>query len=215
MSLDAVQDHTLEREIVLPSRAKALWLELRNALIAASNRRLLRTSPGAILKQVRMLDEPPPMLAEQLSTHKLREGAYCIVSGDKSYDRDRSTAHLVRDDGAWFDFTITVREHAGKLDLITYNFEICFPYAMGAPFLRFDLNIPEHRNQQRELRSHLHPGSDDIYVPSPKMHPAELIALFVSGLRRPASRVDWRTPTPVEIQWYRVAHDELAARRRA
>jgi hypothetical protein len=214
MSFDAVQDHALGREIVLPSRAKALWLELRNALILASNGRRLRTSPSEILRQVRLLDEPPRMLAAQLDAHKLREGAYCIVSGDKNYGRDRSAAHLVRDDGAWFDFTITVRECAGKLELIAYNFEICFPYAMGSPFLRFDLNIPEHRNQQRELRSHLHPGSDDIYVPSPKMHPAELIALFVHGLRRPAHREDWRTPTPFEIQWYRAAHDELAARSR-
>lgn len=134
------------------------------------------------------------------------------MSGDKSYDRDSSAAHLVRDDGAWFDFTITVREHAGKLELITYNFEICFPYAMGAPFLRFDLNIPEHRNQQRELRSHLHPGSDDIYVPSPKMHPAELIDLFLHGLRRPDHRESWRAPTKFEIDWFLATHQDLASR---
>lgn len=128
--------------------------------------------------------------------------------------RDRGVSHLMRDDEAWFDFTITVRERAGGLELLAYNFEIRFPSAMGSPFLRFDLNLPEHRNEDRELRSHLHPGSDDVHGPAPMMSPDELIALFVDGLRRPTNREKWRTPTPFEIEWFRTTHDDLAARSR-
>ena len=212
MSLEAVQDHALARELVLPSRAKGLCRELRNTLISASNTGLLRTPPHEVFQRVQVLDEPPAMVADQLRARGLLGEAHCVVGGEKNNDRDRRVAHLVREDDSWFDFTITVREHAGKLELLAYNFEIRFPSAMGSPFLRFDLNLPAHRNETRELRSHLHAGSDDVYVPAPLMSPAELIALFVNGLRRPANRGGWRTPTPFEVQWLRMTHEELAAR---
>ena len=211
MSLDAVQGHALSRALVLPSRAKALCRELRNALRAASDTGQLRTSPHEVFQRVQILDEPPPTVAEQLQALGLFRHAYCIVGGDKNQDRDRGIAHLVRDDDAWFDFSITVREQGGELALLAYNFEIRFPPAMGAPFLRFDLNLPEHRNELRELRSHLHAGSDDVQIPAPMMAPGELIALFVHGLRRSAERPEWRTPTAFELHWLRTTHDALAA----
>jgi hypothetical protein len=214
MSFAAVQDHALARRLELPARAKVLWRDLRNSLIAGSNTGALRTSPNEIHRLVRLLDEPPPTVADELRVRDLLGSAHCIVGGEKNQHRDRGVAHLVRDDEAWFDFTITVRERTGELELLAYNFEIRFPAAMGAPFLRFDLNLPEHRNEDRELRSHLHPGSDDVHVPSPLMSPAELVALFVDGLRRPTNREKWRAPTAFELQWLRASHDELAARSR-
>jgi hypothetical protein len=71
---------------------------------------------------------------------------------------------------------------------------------MGASFLRFDLNLPEHENQQRELRCHLHPGSDDVLVPAPMMSPLEVLDLFTHEARMPVGRKP-RTPTEFEVGW--------------
>jgi hypothetical protein len=210
-SLGALQNHALARELALPATAAALGRELRNALIQASNTGALRSSPAEIFQLIQVLAEPPPMVAEQLRERKLLRDAYCIVGGEKNQRRDPGLAHFVRDDGAWFDFSITVRQRAA-LELLAYNFEIRFPSAMGSPFLRFDLNLPEHRNEHRELRSHLHVGSDDLYVPAPMMSPAELLGLLAHELRRPADRETWRAPTRFEIAWFLSTHEELASR---
>lgn len=210
-SLGAIQNHALARALALPATAAVLGRELRNALIQASNAGALRSSPAEIFQLVQVLAEPPPMVAEQLRERKLLRDACCIVGGEKNQRRDPGLAHFVRDDDAWFDFSITVRQR-GALELLAYNFEIRFPSAMGSPFLRFDLNLPEHRNEHRELRSHLHVGSDDLYVPSPMMTPSELIGLFVHELRRPADRETWRAPTSFEIAWFLATHEELVSR---
>lgn len=208
MSLDAIQAYADARKLELPRQAKLLCRELRNMLIAAFDAGMLRTSHNEVYGLVRVLREPPPVIAEQLRSRSIARNACCIVGGEKNQDREHAVAHLKRSDGAWFDFTITVREHARELELLAYNFEIRFPSAMGTPFLRFDYNLPGHDN---ELRAHLHAGSDDVYMPAPLMSPAELITLFIEGLRRPANREKWRTPTPFEIEWFRSTHEELAA----
>lgn len=208
MSLEAIQQHELARTLELPARAKDLHRDLRDALVRASNTGKLRTPPIRIHQLVRLLPEPPSQIAQELQERALHHGAFCIVGGEKNQARDRDLAHLARDDGAWFDFSITVREHGRQLDLVAYDFEIRFPPGMGAPFLRFDLNLPDHRNEAREMRSHLHPGSDDILAPAPLMSPVELMALFVDGLRRPEERKR-RAPTAFELSWYQETHASL------
>jgi hypothetical protein len=201
MSLDAVQTHALARALELPSRAKELHRDLRNALVRASNTGRLLTSPIEIHRLVRLLPEPPPQIAQELQERRLHEGAFCIVGGEKNQARDRGLAHLARNDGAWFDFSITVRERGGQLALLAQDFEMRFPPGMGAPFLRFDLNLPAHRNEARELRCHLHPGADDLLVPAPLMSPLELLGLFIDGLRWPEDRKR-REPTAFEVDWF-------------
>jgi hypothetical protein len=161
---------------------------------------------------VKILPEPPAAIAEQLRRQELYTGACCIVGGDKNQERDRSLRHFARDDGAWFDFSITVREHGRQLTLLAYDFEIRFPPGTGTPFLRFDLNLPEHRNEDRELRAHMHPGSDDIIAPAPMMRPSELLTLFIDGLRLASNRTKARGATAFEVDWFRDTHVGLAAR---
>jgi hypothetical protein len=208
MSLEGIQKHEIARALELPSRAKDLHRNLRNTLVRASNTGKLLTSPSRIHQLVRLLPEPPSQIAQDLHQLELRDGACCIVGGEKNQGRDRDIAHLARDDGAWFDFTLTVREHGKQLELVAYDFEIRFPPGMGAPFLRFDLNLPEHHNEARELRSHLHPGSDDVLAPAPLMSPLELLTLFVDGLRWPEERKR-RAPTAFERDWFQRTHADL------
>ncbi|MRG94771.1 hypothetical protein [Polyangium spumosum] len=184
--------------------AITLRRSLRTMLIQASNARKIRTSPADINKHVLLLDEPPRHVRKHLEKEGLHQGASCIVLGsEKNQCRDRALPHIERSDGAWFDFTITVRKGKGALELLAYDFELRLPPGMGAPFLRFDLNLPAHRNEERELRCHLHPGSDDILVPAPLMRPAELLALLIDGVRPTAERKAARAPTLFEVSWFK------------
>ncbi len=57
-------------------------------------------------------------------------------------------------------------------------------------FLRFDLNLPNHNNQDKGKRFHIHPGTDDFMIHSPPMSPLEILHLFLYDLylsQRPRS----------------------------
>jgi hypothetical protein len=212
MSSKGWQDHALSRVLELPARASDLRIELRNVLLRASNTRRLRTPPREIHQLVQVLSEPGAPLAKQLRERELHTNACCIVGGEKNLKRDHRLAHFTRDDDAWFDFTITVREDNRRLELLAYDFEIRFPPGAGTPFLRFDLNLPAHRNEDRDLRSHLHPGSNDILVPAPMMSPTEVLTLFLDGLQLATNREEPRDLTAYEIEWFRNTHAALTAR---
>lgn len=197
---DALQRYMAERPLTLPATAKELFRSLRATLMKASNSRKLVTSPSDINRSVLLLSEPPPAVLGPLREQGLASGAFCVEGGEKNQHRNRELRHFTRRDGAWFDFSIVVRETAFALELLAYDFELRLPPGMGAPFLRFDLNLPDHRNAQRDLRCHLHPGSDDILVPAPLMSPAEILALFIDGAQPPSERPP-RSPTAFELSW--------------
>ncbi len=195
-----LQSATLARDLSTNKTAKELFFELRHMLLNASNKKILRTSPDEIRTKIKYFS-PTEALRTTLIEAGLAKNAWCITGGDKNQKRNLEVAHFERTDGAWFDFTLTVREDAGKLEILAYDFEIRLPRGHGAPFLRFDLNLPDHKNQQRDLRCHLHPGSDDILVPAPLMTPAELLSLFVNQVAPTTGRNAARTPSDFEIDW--------------
>ncbi|MEE3716479.1 hypothetical protein V2H45_06960 [Tumidithrix elongata RA019] len=123
---------------------------------------------------------------------KLREsseipskGYFEIMGGDKNFHRDRNIPHFKRHDGCWFDFAITIDETKSPAQIIGFDFEIRFPESCSASFLRFDLNLPGHDNEERQMRFHAHPSSDDIMIHSPPMTPLEILHLFLYGLELP------------------------------
>jgi hypothetical protein len=206
------QTYATKRQLDLPSSAKRLTSALRNQLIAASNARVIVENPGEISKRVTLLSEPPAQILEDLRERKLHEHAFCILGGEKNQQRDREIPHFKRGDDAWFDFSITVRELSGQLELLAYNFEIRFPPGMGVPFLRLDLNLPGHHNDTRDLRCHLHPGADDLQVPAPLMTPSELLTLFLEGAQPLADRTR-RDFTAFEVSWFEQTHAHALSRR--
>jgi hypothetical protein len=110
-------------------------------------------------------------------------GPHVILGGEKS-SRDPKHAYLKRNDGAWIHFKITVIwDGDSKVDLDSYDFEIVFPPGHQPPWCRIDLNPPGHDNEAEGLRSHLHPGNDDLIMPAPVMTPEEILKLFIDGLR--------------------------------
>lgn len=159
----------------LPASADDLFSALRKSLRDASDEGRLSTKPHEIFKLLKLS-----------STGK---GETAILGGEKNFQRTRDKAHFARADGAWFDFTITVA-HAGRdksLILVAYDFEIRFPEHVKPTFVRFDLNQPGHDNETLGLRSHLHPGSDDLSVPSPLMSPLEILDVILHGLALPGN----------------------------
>lgn len=122
----------------------------------------------------------------QLECSNEREREFAITGGIKDFRRNSASARLIRNDLAWLHFTLTVREHApGRLEMLGYDFELVFPDGHIPPFVRFDLNLPGHRNEARELRSHVHPGNDNdgLQLPAPVMTPEELLELLLVRLR--------------------------------
>lgn len=153
-------------------------------------------SPQALLKRIRkslkvafdrdMLGIRQEVIFQcvQLEPSKEDRRDSVIIGGPKAFRRDPASARLIRDDHAWLHFTLTVRQHErGRLEILAYDFELVFPDGHVPPFIRFDLNMPGHANEDRELRSHLHPGNDDLQLPAPVMTPEELLELLLVRVR--------------------------------
>jgi hypothetical protein len=150
---------------------KDLLKRIRGLLLRASNVGLLKTGTDEIFRWVRSNDKP--------------EADEEILGGVKT-SRDPAHAHIIRDDDAWIHFKIRVRQENRKtLMLIGYDFEIVFPEGRKPPWLRVDLNPPNHPNADREIRSHLHPGNDDLQWPAPVMTPLETLAFMLGPALRP------------------------------
>lgn len=161
------------------STPKELLLSLKKFLVVAYGDDLLRRAQDSINKWV-LLD--PKINRDDNDPPK--GGLHIVIGGMKDFRRDPASAQLVRDDGAWIHFTITVRWDGRKgLELFAYDFEIVFPEGHTPPFLRIDLNEPGHANEAKELRSHIHAGNDDLQLPAPVMTPDEILHLFIHGLR--------------------------------
>ncbi|MFI5298711.1 MAG: hypothetical protein ACHREM_11490 [Polyangiales bacterium] len=111
-------------------------------------------------------------------------GAEAIVGGVKDFRREQPNGGLQRDDGAWFHFTLTLVPSGDELSVHAYDFEIVFPEGHAPSFVRFDLNEPDHPNEARALRSHVHPGNDDLLGPAPMMTPHESLELMLEGFRQ-------------------------------
>jgi hypothetical protein len=157
-----------------PRTAVECFQWIRSYLIKASDQRLLAQSPS----EVRTL------LPRPVSTDA--SGTYDIAVGNvRNFRRDRALPHFSRMDGAWFDFQLLVRQHAGATSILAYGFELRLPHERPFPFVRFDLNPPGHDNDGDGLRSHLHLGTDDdgFSIPAPVMSPLEILDLFLLRLR--------------------------------
>jgi hypothetical protein len=168
----------------LPETEDDLLRALRKMARAASDEHILKTQPHEVFELIKMTE--PPAEARAIT------GARAIIGGEKNQHRRKDRKHFLRADGAWFDFAITVAwSVGGPLQLLAYDFEIRFPESQQPAWIRLDLNLPGHDNDMDGLRSHLHPGNDDLQAPAPVLSPLELLGLFLHGFtttRRPRQR---------------------------
>jgi hypothetical protein len=169
----------------------------------------LSTPPQDVFRLVRLSSEFPPTLRKALHDARVVSDAFVLTGGERNRERSRNLGHFERSDGAWFDFSIVVRGQSGSVEILAYAYEIRLPAGHGAPFVRFDLNLPDRPNQEGELRCHAHIGWDDVRIPVPTMTPCETLALFIDGICAPSSR-DGRTRTAFEREWLAESHRMLS-----
>jgi hypothetical protein len=159
----------------MPATAAKLFEQLKRGLLGAYRSEHLQTPPHDIPKLLRL---------EQSSQDDIWE----IMGGKKDFGRASRDDQFERRDGGLFNFAVTVARCQGRqsLDLVAYNFELRFASGDQVPrFMRFDLNTPEHENNQSGMRCHLHPGHDDLQAPSAFLAPVELLELFLYRLALP------------------------------
>lgn len=162
--------------IPLPRTAVDVWEQLKAGLLRGARDERVLTPARQIGEMVKLKPEG-----------ELRKNpSFAILGGQKDFTRLSEDGWFKRNDGGLFNFTVTLIEHSGRgLELLAYDFELRLPEGTSPRFVRFDLNTPWHENSQAGLRSHFHPGHDDLQAPSGMMAPLELLDLFIYGMRLP------------------------------
>jgi hypothetical protein len=170
-----LQGRICSMDCPLPPAAEKLFEQLKRGLLGAYRSEHLQTSPHEIQRLLRL---------EKSRHHEVWE----IMGGNKDFGRASRDEQFERHDGALFNFAVTVARRPDRqaLDLLAYNFELRFAPGAHIPrFIRFDLNWPEHENNQTGMRCHLHPGHDDLQAPSALLAPVDLLELFLYRLDLP------------------------------
>lgn len=167
--------------------AHQLRRHLRAVLLKASKEETLKETQGQIEA---LLKEAP---ASSSGGRTQRQGTVLQLLGGGNKDGTRFSedpserSAFTRHDGAKLDFSLTVREGDQGVEILGYVFRITFENDKLCPsFLRIDMNLPQHANEEDGLRVHLHPGNNDLQVPMPWMTPREILILFLYGLTLPA-----------------------------
>lgn len=105
-----------------------------------------------------------------------------VAGGRKNFQRCEELVDLRMLDGGWICFAATLRMSSEGLKIVAYNFERVFGSDAVPPWVRFDLNLPGHENEATGLRSHMHPGNDDVQLPAPIFAPHELLDTLLTTL---------------------------------
>ena len=173
-----IQERSLGNTYLEVKNATYLWAAILKCLTTASDEKILKAKQDEIRK----------LLKKGASSQINKKGYTEIMGGGKNFNRIQDIPHFKLHNGCWFDFAITIDETVSPAQIIGFDFEIRFPQREGeiaVPFLRIDLNLPDHNNDARDLRFHLHPSNDDIMIHSPPMSPLEILHMFLYGINIP------------------------------
>ena len=170
-----IQERSLGNTYLEVKNATSLWAAILKCLTTASDEKILKAKQDEIRK----------LLKKGASSQINKKGYAEIMGGGKNFNRIQDIPHFKLHNGCWFDFAITIDETVSPAQIIGFDFEIRFPQREGeiaVPFLRIDLNLPDHNNDERNIRFHLHPSNDDIMIHSPPMSPLEILHMFLYGM---------------------------------
>ena len=170
-----IQERSLGNTYLEVKNATSLWAAILKCLTTASDEKILKAKQDEIRK----------LLKKGASSQINKKGYAEIMGGGKNFNRIQDIPHFKLHNGCWFDFAITIDETISPAQIIGFDFEIRFPQREGeiaVPFLRIDLNLPDHNNDERNIRFHLHPSNDDIMIHSPPMSPLEILHMFLYGM---------------------------------
>jgi hypothetical protein len=112
-----------------------------------------------------------------------RSGTSLLVLDEPSIERLEKHAP---DLASWLAGNIWSVKSPDSMDatMIAYDFEVYFPSGERLiPFIRFDLNSRGHSNDELGLRAHLHPGHEDLQLPSPLLSPLDALNFVIYRCR--------------------------------
>jgi len=170
----AIQDRLLSNTPLEVESAKVLFGDVKKCLQEAHDNGYLTSAPQTIYSAVKLDRNPKDK----------KNPFFTIQAGPipKNFKRDKSQLHFERKDGGWFDFSIIIDERKSPPQVIGYDFELRLPETHKIEFIRFDLNLPDHDNENHGMRFHLHPGHDDLMIHGSPMNPLEILHLFLYDL---------------------------------
>lgn len=171
---EEIQQRSLSQISLEIENAEKLRKQIFKCLNDAHNKKILTSNLSEIHQLLRISNG--------------KQGHYEIWGGSKNFKRLKDIPHFKLHNGCWFDFAITIDETGKSAQIIGFDFEIRFPQKEGeakVPFLRIDLNLPDHNNDERNIRFHLHPSNDDIMIHSPPMSPLDILHMFLYGISIP------------------------------
>ena len=163
--------------LVLPAvegRASSLFSALETHLRNAIDEGILVTNQAQVRQLLKMV---PSQRAEG-------RRAYVIGAGDIEHAQLNGN-FFYRRDGARISFGVTMLETPEGLNLDSYRFSIRFRHGAIPPFIRFDLNTPRPQDPLTAPRCHIHPGSEDVVIPTLAMAPIEILDRFLYGMPHP------------------------------
>lgn len=171
---ELIQQRTLETAPMSVESAKFLRTQILKCLTEAYDNGILKTKINEIYRLLKLEE-----------SNNYGKNVKNVKGGELNFKRRKEFPHFERFDGSWFDFGILVDEANKEATIIGFHFEIRFLDDKPIKFLRFDLNLPEHNNEDRGKRYHIHPGTDDFMIHSPPMSPLEILHMFLYDLYFP------------------------------
>jgi hypothetical protein len=153
-----------------------LYKDVYALLLRAIRDQVLRNGMYTVKKLLRLTPDPEG-----------RPSCWVLTGGPIDFGRTAEPdpdTRFVRTDGGIVHFQMTLLERdARSVEVLAYSFEVYFPSRDPIAFVRFDLNFRGHSNDEAGLRSHLHPGNDDLQLPSPVLEPLEALLVVLYGCR--------------------------------
>jgi hypothetical protein len=142
------------------------------AIVLPSFKEVLASIRVYLLKQNSEVDQVNNIY--QLLKEK-KSGPVGLIALGPEFDAGPTDFHYRLRSGSRLSFGITLHESNSRCSLVAYRFHLHIGGNKGPTFFRFDLNRSAHVHPLVEPRSHMHPGQDNVRLPSPALEPLEVL----------------------------------------
>jgi len=128
---------------------------------------------GYLLKQDRRIGSKQNL--EQIVQYDKGPGDKFQIFLGPPIDKGQNESFFNFPSGARLSFSIALREHDGRCDILSYRFHFHFPNNHSPEFVRIDLLDKSHPDPLAEPLAHIHPGIHSIRLPCPPLDPIEVL----------------------------------------
>jgi hypothetical protein len=105
-----------------------------------------------------------------------------LIALGPTIDKGPTSEHFRFDSGARLSFGLTLKEQDHGSRLVSFRYHYHLPDGHSPGYLRFDLNESLHADPLTEPCCHLHPGLEDVRIPSTLLNPLEILDRIFFGI---------------------------------